>query len=112
MKIKRPQHSILLLKAKVAKELFGGQCFVCERNYGKGFAFHHYDYVKGRKKWSDFKSTVEYHRYLLPEIVNEPWRFVLLCKRHHSFAEWLIRLKKERRYRLYQVVDRTSSSHL
>ncbi len=98
-------------KFEIGQKYFGGKCFVCPRKFtlrSKGFAFHHRNYRKDRKTYKDFGGdTIAYNEYLFPEIIAEPWRFYLLCKKHHSMAEYLIRMKPERRYRLLQVVEAT-----
>lgn len=72
----------------MANELFDLQCFVCHKTYGKGFSFHHVNYRPGRFRYSHFNNTINYHRYVLPEIRAEPHRFLLLCKAHHHLVEW------------------------
>jgi len=108
VRIRRPKHSMYYEKRQVAEEFFNGECFVCKRNFGKGFSFHHRDYKEGRKTYKDFKSTIKYNQYVLPEVRAEPDRFYLLCTPHHRFAEYLIKMKPEKRYLLLQVVEKSS----
>lgn len=91
MKVKKTKfnkHPILLEKKRVAVELFGGVCAVCHKPYGKGFSFHHIEYRSDRLRSRDFKTTITYHIYVLPEIIQEPWRFLLVCQAHHHYVEW------------------------
>jgi hypothetical protein len=104
--------SVLREKKRVALEFFDGKCFVCPKKYGKGFAYHHVEYDPTRKTHSDFKTTIEYNRYVLPEIIAEPDRFYLLCKTCHARVDhWrsgqLGHLPKDQLARLFMVAYRT-----
>jgi hypothetical protein len=97
-KTKPKKHPILIEKAEVAKELFGGRCFWCGKPYGKGFSFHHLRYPPGELTYSDFNGTVNYHKYILPKVEKEPERFALLCRAHHHFVEILTSIKDEKKW--------------
>jgi hypothetical protein len=92
------RHPILLEKDRIAREMFMGRCFWCGKKYGSGFAFHHLNYKAGRLTYSSFKDTVNYHKYLIPEILASPERFGLLCKAHHHFVEIFAAIKDEQKW--------------
>jgi len=104
--------SVLAEKKRVAKELFEGRCYICRKPFGKGFAFHHEDYVEGRKTHKDFPNTIDYNRYILPEVIVYPERFWCLCKTDHARIDhWrsgmLAHLPKDVLARLFLVAYRT-----
>jgi hypothetical protein len=101
LKITKYKHPILKKKEELAILEFGGVCFVCKKKFGKGFSFHHLNYKKGRLTYKSFTSTVNYHKYVLPEIKKEPWRFILLCKAHHHFVEWGASIKNPELWRKF-----------
>lgn len=103
---------VLTEKRRVAIELFEGRCYICRKNYGKGFAYHHKEYDPFRKTHSDFRSTVDYNRYVLPEIVTYPQRFRLLCKICHARIDqprygYLGHIADDKLDRLYEVAKET-----
>lgn len=102
MKVKRVKikyrHPILIQKDKVAKELFYGRCFWCAKKYGRGFSFHHLHYPPGELTYSSFKSTINYHKYILPRVIKDPDRFALVCQAHHHFVEIFSSIKDEQKW--------------
>jgi len=97
-------------KKRIAEKHFHMQCSVCEKRVFKGTAFHHLDYRDDRKTYRDFDGdTVSYLEYVLPEVDAEPLRFLFLCKGHHRFVEYLAKMKRENRYRLYRAVELTKT---
>jgi hypothetical protein len=93
-------------KEQVARDLFDGRCFVCQKPYGKGFAFHHKSYDPQRKTHKDFKNSTAYNNYVIPEIINCPDRFRLLCKICHARIDqprlgYLGHMKKDKLIRLF-----------
>ncbi len=101
MKVTKYKHPILKEKEEVAQTLFGGVCFVCDKKFGKGFAFHHCNYRTDRLTYSSFKNTINYHKYVLPEIRLMPHLFLLLCKAHHHFVEWGASIKNPELWRKF-----------
>ncbi len=93
MRVQKIIHPILVKKKEIAINLFGGRCFFCPKKYGKYFSFHHLNYDPNRKTYRDFPSTVSYHRYLIPEILADPSRFLLCCRAHHDKLEWAVSIK-------------------
>lgn len=111
-KTKFTKHPILLEKKRIAQELFGGRCAVCLKPYGKGFSFHHIEYRSDRLRSRDFKTTVTYHIYVLPEIKDEPWRFLLVCQAHHHYLEWGASIKNVEMWDRYlKAVEATRLGH-
>ncbi len=106
---KSKKYRVYTEKKRIALLLFGGICMVCEKKFGKWFAFHHLEYREGEKTYRDFKSTVDYLEYVLPIIENDPSNFLLFCKSHHHFVELLHKMKPERKYRLLQAVEMTKT---
>ena len=99
-------------KKRIADEYFEGRCYICEKKFGKGFAYHHLDYDPERKNHKDFKNTVDYNRYVLPEVEAYPERFYLLCRICHARIDqprygYLGHIDKERLERLFEVARKT-----
>ena len=78
----------------------------------KGFTFHHKEYTKDDKTWSDFKSPegkyglkeqLEYMRYLRVIIKKEPGRVMLLCHKDLYALEKLKRYSDIRLTRLLKA---------
>jgi len=97
---------VIVEKKNIAYELFEGRCYICRKKYGKGFGYHHNDYLDGELKFNDFNDTIWYHAYLLPLVLEDPERFWLLCKPCH-FQMYLADLEDERFDRLAEVVRST-----
>jgi hypothetical protein len=91
--IKKTIHPIRKEKAKVADELYANKCFLCNKKFGKYFSYHHLNYREDRKTYKDFGDTIQYHKYVLPEIKGQPERFILLCRGHHDILEWAVSIK-------------------
>lgn len=112
--------------------LFGGTCWICQQPFTtkKAFTIHHRIYkcfecnmtfpdikkmLKHRvihpntdKVYTDFKigkkvDKIAYYRYLMPLVIQEPERFLLLHHIHHWMAENLARPKPVFFSRLVQV---------
>jgi len=99
-------------KKDIAIKLFSGKCFVCHKAFGKWFAFHHLQYYPGRKTHKDFRNSIEYNKYVLPEVVDNPDRFRLLCKICHARIDqprlgYLGHLKKDQLIRLFMAAFET-----
>jgi len=103
---------VLNEKRRIAHDLFEGRCYICWRNYGNGFAFHHKEYDPTRKTHKNFKNTIDYNRYILPEVITFSDRFYLLCKICHARIDqprygYLGHMAKDKLERLYQVAKET-----
>jgi len=97
-------------KKRIAEKHYGMRCSVCEKRVFKGSSFHHLNYREDRKTYVDFHGdTVAYLEYVLPEVDEEPGRFLFLCKGHHRFVEFLHKMKPENRYRLLRAVEITKT---
>ena len=89
---------------KEAAMTLGGKCAVCEKRFGKNFQFHHLRYITGEPTYRNFKLGIDYNLYILPKIIAEPDRFVLLCRNHHHAVEQLKRFKRDKLHRLINIV--------
>jgi hypothetical protein len=101
-----------MAKEELAREQYSGKCFMCHKPYGKGFAFHHKEYDPTRKTHRDFKNTLDYNRYVIPEIISCPNRFRLLCKNCHAKIDqprfgYLGHMKKDKLIRTFMVAFET-----
>ena len=90
-------------KAIVAK-LFGSECYVCHRKFGKGFTFHHLYYLPTEKYYKDFKNGDDYNEYIVEIVKKNPKQFLLLCKKHHIVVEWMLMYKPETFKRLLKAI--------
>jgi len=63
--------------------LFGNECKLCIKKFGKNFHFHHIGYKNNEKKHSDFTTHYEYTIYMIPIIRSRVADFALLCKTCH-----------------------------
>jgi hypothetical protein len=101
-------------RKQIAILLYQERCFVCHKKYGKNFQFHHKEYEKGEKKWKDFKNAEEYWQYVSKKIIENPKRFVLLCKKCHWHIDktrgGLSRMNKDKVVRLFIVTLETIKS--
>jgi len=99
-------------KARIGHELFGGICNDCKKKYQSNFAFHHLDYDPDRKTYKDFKGTLTYNRYILPEVVAFPQHFELLCRACHNridnYMTGLSKVPKDTLARLYVTAFMTT----
>ena len=86
---------VRLWKKETSYKYFDGICAVCSRKYGKGFAFHHLDYDPKELTYRDFKSSYAYNAYIIPIVIKNPKRFMLLCKKHHSAITHMLRYGEE-----------------
>jgi len=91
------------LKRKQVAELLGSTCKICLKQPKKNLHFHHIGYRKDEKKHSDFKSWVDYNKYVLPIIIANPNRFALLCITCHRLISILQSIKDDSRFE--RVVD-------
>ena len=93
---------------------FDGQCFICQKKFGKRFQFHHLWYEKNEKKWNDFSNADDYWEYVQVKIKENPKRFRLLCRMcHHRIDKpkgGLSRMKKDKVVRLFIVTLETIKS--
>ncbi len=102
-KIKESQ----LERAETAK-LFDSKCFLCFKQFGKNFHFHHIGYRSNEKKHSDFETHYSYTMYILPIIEKNPKSFSLLCKTCHHLITILQQIKDTDRFE--RVVDLSRKS--
>ena len=99
-------------KRRIAHDVYGGQCYICQTRYGSGHAFHHIEYDPSRKTHKDFTYTWDYNAYMFPEVLQYPERFYLLCKICHARIDqprygYLGHIKKDRLERLFEVAFKT-----
>ena len=76
--------SVYVKKREIAENLFGGKCWGCHKFYENNFAFHHKEYDPLRKTHKDFPNTVNYNRYIIPEVIAYPERFRCVCPVCHA----------------------------
>jgi hypothetical protein len=92
-------------RKEIAYSFYQGRCFVCQKKFGKNFQFHHLEYLKGEKKFDDFKKQDDYWQYVRKQIMKNPKRFLLLCKICHWRIDkkrgGLSRMKKDKVVRLF-----------
>ena len=86
---------------------FKNRCYVCRKPFGKGFAFHHIWYIINDVKYSDYKDSLKYHIQLEELILQNPKRFLLLCRVHHHFVEWGNKLNEPAFKRFVKAVGMT-----
>lgn len=105
------QEQIYKLKEKAVKnKRFKSRCYVCHAkfNHKAGFTFHHIWYVVGEKIYSSFdknsKGRLEYTKYVIKQVKNNPKRFLLLCSKHHVVLERMKRWNKINLNRLIKAV--------
>lgn len=89
--------SVKLYRKRVAK-LFNSECYICKKNFGKHFNFHHIEYRKDEKIYKDFKNGTYYNEYVLPIIEKNPDKFALLCKSCHRMLGYLQNIKSDSRF--------------
>ena len=106
---KRTKRSVILDDKREVAKLFGNECYVCHKRYGKGFAFHHLFYVKGEITFKNFGDTYKYHEFLLHIIRHRPKGFLLVCKTHHHLIEWICKFGEMNRANLYRAVSLTKT---
>ena len=83
-------------KEQVAKKYFKNRCYVCHRKYGKYFQFHHLWYIENDITYNNFNNTKKYNDALMPLIIKERKRFLLLCRAHHKYVEWAHSIKNKK----------------
>lgn len=97
-----------LERKEVAIKYFQGRCFICEKKFGKYFQFHHLHYYKDEKVFSDFRQQKDYWKYVSEKIIEEPRRFMLLCRVCHSRIDkrrgGIKRMKTDKVIRLFVAV--------
>jgi len=97
-------------KKRIAEKHYDMRCNICEKRVFKGTAFHHLNYREDRKTYVDFHGdTVAYLEYLLPEVDEEPHRFLYLCKGHHRFVEYIHKMRAPLLYRLLRAAELTKT---
>jgi hypothetical protein len=101
----------MITRQEVALKYYNGKCFVCEKKFGKYFQFHHLYYLESEKKFSDFEKPEQYWEYVSKKILDDPQRFLLLCRICHSRIDrkrgGLSRMKKDKVVRLFLATMRT-----
>lgn len=89
----------------LAEEFYRNRCYVCQKKFGKYFQFHHLWYNENELIWKDFKNQKEYWNHVCYEIMEQPERFMLLCKTCHSRIDkprgGLKRMKEAKIVRLF-----------
>lgn len=85
----------MLNKEQVAKKYFKNRCYVCRRKYGKYFQFHHLWYIDNDITYHSFNDTKKYNDALMPLIIQNRKRFLLLCRAHHKYVEWASSIKNK-----------------
>lgn len=105
----KPVYSIIFEISK----LFDSKCQICSKKMSRprsGFAIHHIGYRKGEKTYADFNDRLEYHKYLVPIILDMHDKgmlfitFMFICNAcHHSLdgPRGLNRRKPERVMKLF-----------
>lgn len=98
-------------RKKVAK-LFNSECYICHKNFGKWFNFHHVEYRAGELTYRDFNDGLKYNEYILPIIEKMPDKFFLLCKPCHRLLGYLQNIKSDSRFkRLVELSDKSRFVH-
>ena len=93
---------------KETAALFGSQCYVCRRPFGRHFSIHHLRYPPGWRRHSDFPSSTAYNEYVLPLIRQRPDVFLLLCRGCHRMVSITQRIADQSRFeRLLTVMQRS-----
>ena len=84
-----------LSKEIVAKKYFKNRCYVCHKKYGKYFLFHHLWYIENDVIYKHYKNTITYNEALMPLVIKNKKRFLLLCRAHHKYVEWASSIKNK-----------------
>jgi hypothetical protein len=92
-------------RQEIAQEFYSNRCYVCQKKFGKYFQFHHLWYYTDEQVFSDFSNPKKYWAYVSQRIMEEPNRFMLLCKICHSRIDkrrgGLKRMKPDKTARLF-----------
>ena len=109
-KRKKPKPKTALeLDTDALRAAFGGSCYVCDTK--KGLTWHHRWYNPGDPKYSTFPDTAQGHRDYLAEVNRQvradPNQFMLLCHKHHHFAEQLLQWDRKKLERQLKIVRLT-----
>jgi glycosyltransferase involved in cell wall biosynthesis len=113
LNIKLPtSESVYAKKREIAEKLYRGWCWGCHKFYENNFAFHHIEYDPLRKTHKDFPNTVNYNRYIIPEVIAYPERFRLACKVCHARNDqprygYLGHMKKDKLIRVFIMAFET-----
>jgi len=95
-------------RKEIAEEFYDNKCYVCQKKFGKYFQFHHLWYHDDEKIYSDFKRQKDYWKYVVYAIMEEPERFMLLCRTCHSRIDkrrgGIKRMKVDKVVRLFIAV--------
>ena len=83
---------------------FKNRCYVCWKTFGKGFTFHHLNYIPGEPTYKDFTTTEGYNEFVLAIVEKYPTRFLLLCTKHHFAVEQLKKFGPDKRKRLLMAL--------
>ena len=95
-------------RARLAEKYFDNRCYICHKKHGKWFAVHHIGYQdEGEVRYSDYSSSEKYNKALERVIRENPDRFVLLCRNHHSTGAWFAELRDEVAERMMELRRRT-----
>jgi len=89
--LKKHRLEELKLEKRTLAKLFQFKCRICLRGYGKGFTFHHKEYIEGELSYRDFDVGREYLEYILPQVRSKPKQYALLCRKCH----WIIEKNKK-----------------
>ena len=103
-----------VIKAQMAFKIeYNNRCYVCHKKFGRGFAFHHLWYLqKDEVHYKDYNSSKKYNEALSKLIINNPRRFLLLCRPHHHYIEWgrnLTRKNPDKFLRFIDAVNKTKT---
>lgn len=97
--------AVLQSRSEIAQKYFFSKCYICERKFGKYFQYHHLWYEPNEKKYSDFPDSNLYWEYVCEKIIENPERFLLLCRICHSRIDrkrgGLSRMKADKVVRLF-----------
>lgn len=74
--------------------LLGGKCFLCEKPAVKGFHLHHVEYHPTESDYPRNSKSMVTRLKRLKEAEEHPERFCLLCPKHHSMVEFMLRKLK------------------
>jgi hypothetical protein len=105
---KSEKQTIYELKDTVAP-LFGSRCFITGARLTKEhtLSFHHLWYLPNEKRYKDFPNTIEYHRYLIPLIIKNPKRFILVEPKIHHIIGQMARWSPKKFNKIVKVVRLT-----
>lgn len=101
-----------LIKKSLARKFFDGKCWVCNAQQSKdGMLFHHVWYnpqdTTRNQYPSGYAGSLEYHKKLEKEIIQNPKRFRYLCNSCHQALERFIRYSDKKFNKISRERNRT-----